>query len=169
MEIFKDFGVNPVLLISQIVNFLVILFILKRFMYKPVLDILKKRENQIKEGLKNAEESEKKLAQTLEKEKEVLHKAHEMAQKIVNDAKIEAAETKLKIEELTKKEVEMMIEQSRQTIEQETKEAEQKLSKRIGQIAVDLLQKSLKGIFGEREQKLIMKKAISQLEKQKVL
>lgn len=168
MEIFKDFGVNPVLLIAQIVNFLVILFILKKFMYKPVLDILKKRENQIKEGLKSAEESEKKLAQTLEKEKEILHKAHETAEKIVSDAKIEAGETKAKIEELTKKEVERMLNQSRRTIEQETKEAEQKLSIKIGQIAVTLLEKSLKGLFGEREQKLIMKKAVAQLEKQKI-
>lgn len=168
MEIFKDFGVNPVLLIAQIVNFLIILFVLKRFMYKPVLDILKKRENQIKEGLKNAEESERKLAQTLEKEKEILHKAHETAEKIVSDAKIEAVETKAKIEELTKKEVERMLDQSRQTIEQETKEAEVRLGKKIGQIAVTLLQKSLKGLFGEREQKLIMKKAAAQLEKQKI-
>ena len=169
MEIFKDFGANPILLVAQIINFLIVLFLLKRFMYKPVLEILKKRENQIKEGLKNAEDSERKLAQTLEKEKEILNKAHERAEKIISDAKTEAGETKAKMEELTKKEVGRMIDQSRMTIEQETKEAEEKLGKKIGQIAVTLLEKSLKGLFGEREQKLIMKKATAQLEKQKVL
>ncbi len=169
MEIFKDFGVNPILLVAQIINFLIVLFLLKRFMYKPVLDILKKRENQIKEGLKKAEESERKLAQTLEKEKEILNKAHENAEKIISDAKTEALETKAKIEELTKKEVGRMLDQSRMTIEQEAKEAEKNLGKKIGQIAVTILEKSLKGIFGEREQKLIMKKAIAQLEKQKIL
>ena len=57
MEIIKNFGVEPVLLVAQIINFLIILFILKKFLYKPVLDTLKKREDSIKEGLKQAEES----------------------------------------------------------------------------------------------------------------
>ena len=56
MEIIKNFGIDPLLLIAQIVNFLIIFYILKRFALKPILDILKKRENTIKEGLREAEE-----------------------------------------------------------------------------------------------------------------
>ena len=59
MEIINNFGLDPLLLGAQIVNFLIIFFILKRFAYKPVLDILKKREDSIKEGLRQAEEGKK--------------------------------------------------------------------------------------------------------------
>ena len=72
MEIINNFGLDPLLLGAQIVNFLIIFFILKRFAYKPVLDILKKREDSIKEGLRQAEEGKKILDEALEEEKKML-------------------------------------------------------------------------------------------------
>lgn len=167
MEILKDFGVNPVLLVAQIVNFLIILFVLKRFMYKPVLDMLKKREDQIRNGLKSAEEGEKKLTEAEEKERQILHKAQERADKILGDSKIEAQELKDEAVLTAKKEAEKIIAQAKETIEQEEKLAEERLTKKIGQIAISLLEKSLTGIFGEKEQKLILKKATAVLEEQK--
>ena len=167
MNILKDFGVNPVLLIAQIVNFLIILYLLKRFMYKPVLNMLKKREEDIKKGLKDSEAAENKLVEADEKEKQILRLAHEKADKIVNNAKTEANEAKLQIEESARKESEKIIEQARLTVERETEDAEERLTQKIGAIAISLLEKSLTGIFGEKEQKLIMKKASAQLEKQK--
>ena len=62
MEILENFGVNPVLLAAQIVNFIIVLFILKKFLYKPILDLLKKRQFTIKEGLKQAEATAKEAA-----------------------------------------------------------------------------------------------------------
>ncbi|EKD87019.1 MAG: hypothetical protein ACD_37C00072G0003 [uncultured bacterium] len=165
MEILKDFGVNPVLLVAQIVNFLVILFVLKRFMYKPVLDMLKKRENQIRDGLKSGELGEKKLTEAEEKEKQILQKARSEADKMIADVKIEADELKEEKLEQTRREVEKMLEQARLTITQETTDAEERLTQKIGQIAISLLEKSLTGIFGEKEQKLILKKAQAQLMK----
>lgn len=167
MEIIKDFGVNPVLLIAQIVNFLIILYILKRFMYKPVLDVLKKREEQIRNGLKNGELGEKKLLDAGEKERHILTKAQEKAEKILNDAKTEAAEVKTLAEESAKRESEKILMLARETIAQEEKAAEERLTRKIGQIAVTLLEKSLTGIFGEKEQKIILEKATAVLEKQK--
>lgn len=167
MEILKDFGVNPVLLIAQIINFLIILYLLKRFMYKPVLDVLKKREIEIKKGLANKEEADRLLLEAQEKETKILQKAQEKAEKIVSDAKLEANDAKAGIEESARKESERMVEQARLTISQETAEAEERLSRKIGQIAVALLEKSLDGIFGKNEQKAVMQKAQAVLQKQK--
>lgn len=167
MEIFKDFGVNPILLVAQIINFLIILFVLKKFMYKPVLNMLKKREDQIKEGITNAEKAEKKLLDAEEKERRVLTSAQEKADKLVNDAKLEAAEIKTNAEESARTEAEKIIAQARETIAQEEQAAEERLTRKIGQIAIGLLEKSLVGIFGEKEQKVIIKKATAVLEKQR--
>ena len=152
MNILKDFGVIPILLTDQIVNFLIILFVLKRFLYKPVLSMLKKREDEIKQGLKNSEDAQKKLEEASEKETQILRKAQEKAEKIVNDAKLEAEDVRNKIEESARRESERMILQAKQTIDQDTKEAEERLTKKIGRIAISLLESSLKGIFGEKEQ-----------------
>lgn len=165
MDILKDFGVNPLLLIAQIVNFLVILFILKRFMYKPILSIIKKREDEIKKGIGDSEKAEKSLRDAQEKEKQILQKAQLKAEKIIGDAKLQADDVKAKIGEQTKKETQRMLMEARQTITQETKDAEERLTQKIGLIAIGLLEKSLAGIFGEKEQKVILKKASLELEK----
>lgn len=169
MDILKDFGVNPVLLVAQIVNFLIILFVLKRFMYKPVLNMLKKREDEIKIGLKNSEDAQKKLEEASEEETQILQKAHEKAEKIVNDAKTQANEAKQRIEEDSRKESDRIIEQARNTIALETKTAEENLTKKIGKVAIGLLETSVRGIFGEKEQKIILKKAEDRLLKSRLL
>ena len=169
MEIIKNFGVNPLLLVAQIINFLIILYLLKRFLYKPVISMIKKREDEIKEGLKNAEEGEKKLIQAGEKEKDILRIAREKAEKILTEAKKEAQELRSQSEVIAKKDAERILLQAKLTIEREEKAAEERLTRRIGKIAVTLLEKSLTGIFGEKEQKIILKKATAVLENQKNL
>ena len=165
MEFLKDFGFNPVLLIAQIINFLIVLIVLKKFMYKPVLDMLKKREIQIKKGLNDSTEAEKRLTEAEEKEKQIVQKARITAEKMISDARLEADELKEDSLGKTKQEAEKILEQARLTILQETKEAEERLTRRVGGIAIALLEKSLTGIFGDKEQKIILKKATDQLQK----
>jgi len=43
MDILNQFGIKPVLLAAQVVNFLALLFILKKFLYQPILKVLKTR------------------------------------------------------------------------------------------------------------------------------
>lgn len=165
MEFLKDFGFNPVLLIAQIINFLIVLVVLKKFMYKPVMDMLNKRKTEIESGLKNAEEADKKLKEADEKESEILQKAHNQAEKIISDAKAEALLLKEESDSKTKIEAEKILENARATITQETKDAEEALTQKVGHIAIVLLEKSLKGVFGEKEQEVIIKKATEQINK----
>ena len=72
MEFLKEFGIQPTLLIAQIVNFLIILFILKKFFYKPIIKLLDDRKKKIEESLKNAELIEERLKQTEEKSAQII-------------------------------------------------------------------------------------------------
>lgn len=168
MEFLKDFGFNPILFFAQVINFLIILLILKKLVYKPVLDMLNKRDKEIKDGLKNKEESDILLAKAREKETEILQKAQTKADKMVTDAKNEALETKAEIETGARAEAERMITQAKETIEQETKAAEERLTVKIGSIAISLLEKSLTGIFGKKEQEIILEKAEAEIKKQRI-
>ena len=72
MEILKNFGIQPTLLLAQIVNFTIILFVLKKFFYKPITKVLEERKRRIEESLKNADEIEAKLQKTAEKTAQIL-------------------------------------------------------------------------------------------------
>ena len=61
MEILKNFGFEPVFFIAQIVNFLILFFVFKRFLYKPILKLLKERAREITKGLEDADNAKKTL------------------------------------------------------------------------------------------------------------
>lgn len=163
MEILKNFGVNVPLLLAQIVNFLIVFYILKRLLYKPILSMLKKRDEEIKEGLRLSEEGKKTFEEAQIKEKEILKKAEERADKIVADAKSAALEEAEKIEEEAKTRSDKMLSQAFEKIENDTREAEEKLAKSAGRIALSVLEKTLPILLSKKDQEEIIKKAAAEL------
>jgi len=165
MEIFKEFGFDPVMLGAQIVNFLIIFYILKRFLYKPVLEVLKKRKDDIEKGVKDAEEGRLTLEKALEEEKKILRKAQEQTKKIIDDASNQAILIANDIEQNSRKQAEKILTDAKTQIVQETKEAEKRLSQDISKLSIEFLNTSLKEIFGEKEEKLIIEKTLKRLKK----
>lgn len=90
MQIFTSFGIQPVLLLAQIVNFLIILFVLRRFFYKPITKALEERRQKIAESLTNAQLIEKKLTETEENSAKILEEARNIAQSVITEAKKES-------------------------------------------------------------------------------
>src|SRR5687767_4684205 len=119
MELVKEFGIEPVLLVAQVVNFLIILYILKRYLYKPILTVLEKRKEEIKIGIKNAEDAQKLLAKTQEEEKTILKNAQTQANKIIEEAKEQAIVLSQETETRIKKQTESMIREAKEQIAQE--------------------------------------------------
>lgn len=165
MEILENFGFDPVLFTAQIVNFLILFFLMKKFLYKPLLKVLEDRKNKIAEGLENAEKSNKLLQETIEKEENVLRKAREEAKKMINQAKAEQAAVLAQTEEATKARVNKMLEDAREQINLETANAQKKLTAHVNKIAVDYLNQAAKGMFTEDAQENILKNAITKLKK----
>ena len=90
-EFARQFGIDPKLLISQAVNFFLLLVVLRVFVYKPVLAMLQKRKERIEAGLRMAREAEEKFsaveANAAEKMKEAAGRAMAMIKKAEGDAK----------------------------------------------------------------------------------
>ncbi len=165
MEIIKNFGLDPILLGAQIVNFLIILFILKRFLYKPVQEMLKKREDTIKDGLKQADDGRLALEKALEEERKILRKAQDQAKKILEDAKAQSDRFGVELEEESRKRAEKILTDAQSQISQETKEAEKRLTERINELSIALLSKSVKEMFDEKEEKILINKALKKIKK----
>ena len=131
MEILKNFGIQPILLLAQIVNFTIILFVLKKFFYKPITKALEDRKSRIEESLKNADEIEEKLKKTEEKTAKILESAAENAkamianankeaQRIADAALVEARKTQEEIAAAAKVQIETQREEMQKSLEKET-------------------------------------------------
>lgn len=165
MEIFGTFGIEPSLILAQIVNFLVILYILKRFLYKPLFTILKKREDLVKESVQKADESNKALENAQEEERKIIAKAQETAKQIISEAKEQANDIVKRAEDNAKNQSDKMINDAKVQIGLETQKAESELNKYVSQLSLEMLKKSLENVFTEKEQKEIVAKATKEMQK----
>ena len=68
-------------------TFFVLLFILKKYAFKPILENLQKREDHIRTALEDADKAKEKLAHILDEEKRILDEARAQASVIVADAR----------------------------------------------------------------------------------
>lgn len=165
MEIVKNFGLNPVLLGAQVVNFIIVLFLLKKFLYKPVVDVLKKRQITIREGLEQAESARIKLEKVVIEEKNILRQAQFQSKLIIEDAKKESAELSRKMSEDAKKQTEKMLKDAKEQIVRESVETEKRLAVNTSKLAVSFLEKTLANFFSSEEQKEVMSQALKKIKK----
>jgi len=84
------------LFIAQIVNFLLLAFIFKRFLYKPMLAVIKNREEKIHKGLLDADQAKKLLEETESRKKEILKETQHESDKIIENARSLASEIREK-------------------------------------------------------------------------
>ncbi|MEK9178561.1 MAG: F0F1 ATP synthase subunit B [Patescibacteria group bacterium] len=167
MEILKDFGVSPVLLVAQIINFLIIFYLLKRFLYKPVINVIKKREDQIKKGAQEAEKARITLEEAEVKEKKILKSARLKADEMMKNAKTLADELIKESEERAKKQAEKLTLEAEETIKQESETAEGHLMEKVGKLAIDMLERSSTNLIDRDQQKILLKKAWENIKQNK--
>lgn len=162
-KILQDFGVKPLLLAAQIVNFLVLLFILKKVLYKPILKVLEERKNTIAQSLKNAEEIEKKLAQTEVEREEALEKAAKEAQKILEDATKSANQIINEAHTKAASGIEEMLKKGRDQIKQDREVMQQELKGEVADIVVSSLQKITGKVLTSKDQKKLVEDSVKGL------
>src|SRR5438309_11353446 len=85
------FGWNLWLFLSQVISFIIVALLLRRFAYKPILAVLEERRRRIEEGLLNAEKIKKELAEAEKRYAEILAKANADAQKMIDEARESSA------------------------------------------------------------------------------
>lgn len=109
----KALGVNLPSLIAQIINFTLLLIILRVVAYKPVLRLLDERKRRIQEGLQAAEESKRRLAQAEEEAKAQIDMARQEGQALIGQAQQIAARIQGEGREQARQEAEQLLERAR--------------------------------------------------------
>lgn len=165
----EKLGINPVSLITQIINFSILVFILSKLVYKPVLKMLDERRKKIQEGLdltaKLEEEKEKLSAERTKvldqakvEAKTIMEKARDQGKKIEADI---IAQAQVKAEEVLKR--------GKKDLEIRQKELEKKLVGDTVEMSVALAQKLIGEILDEKNQQELLRKRVAHFLKDKKL
>ncbi|MGD0577144.1 MAG: hypothetical protein ABSA74_03665 [Candidatus Staskawiczbacteria bacterium] len=158
-------GINWQLLLSQGVNFFILLVVLWYFVYRPVIKIIKQRNAKIKEGLDKAEEADVRLKQIDEIGKGKIHEAEQKGIEIIKTTEDKA---KALEKELQKKNEEKQLQMQKESAEQLKKMQEENKKKVLAE-AADLVKKTIIKTIelkpGDIDDALI-KKAVKEVEAQ---
>ncbi len=163
MELLKNFGFDPYLFVAQIVNFLIVFYILKRYVYKPLLQVLKDRQQTIQRGITQAHESRLLFEKAQKEEKTILKNAQSQSKRLIQDAQKQASEILKQAEAATKQQTDKLIQDARTQIAKEAEIAENRVMGYISKISVEILERALSGLVNERAQEEILTKAIKHL------
>lgn len=152
-------------LLFQVINFGVLVFVLNKFLYKPIVNIIKQRNKKIEDSIKAAEATLKEKAKIEEIKKQAVEEAEKEAVKIVEAAKKEAGKTSKSLIDQAKTEAEQEVDKKFQLMVEKLAEQEAKITGRITDLVIKTTSRVLKDSLTPKEQKLIIDKEIDQLKK----
>ena len=161
--VLQTFGINWYLVAAQIVNFLIILYLLKRFVYKPVFAMLKKRADMVKKSIEDAKMTQKELEKAENERKQIIKKAKDEAKHLLDDAKVEAGTIVSSAQEKVKKQTALSINDAHEEIEKEARLAEKRIQNNIGKLIEKILHESLSDYLSPNEQKEIIAKTMKRI------
>ena len=144
-------------------TFFALLFILKKFAWKPILDGLQKREDYIRQSLEDADKAKAQLAQVDAAKAQVLNDAKAQAAQIVDGARKSAGELARDIESKAKQNAHDIARNASVKIEGERQRLREALKKESVGIAISLAGKILKENTDTDKNRRLVEEALSQI------
>ena len=157
--------VNPGLIIWTILTFLLLLIILKKVAWKPILSALDKREKEIEDSLNRAEQAKEEAQKILEENQATLSKAEEESKKIIDQSRVYGDNLKEQLMKESKVQAQKIIEDASAEIERKKNAAFEELKNQIADISVNAAEKIMKENIDANKNKQIVNKYLSEINK----
>ena len=149
-------SIEPSAVICAMINFIVLLFCLKKFLYKPVFNMLDARANQIEENISQAQLDRDQAAAMKAEYESSLKNAQTQAQEIIQNANKLGEQTHAEIVEKAREEAMRAGEKARAEIAREKEQALNELRAEVADLAVGAAGKIIgRSVTAEDHEKMI--------------
>lgn len=162
-DLFSNLGIEWKVLLAQAVNFAILLFVLSKFVFKPIKKVLDKRAEEIKRTKENTELVAKKLAALEEEREKVLIEAREKSSEIVKEASRAAAETAQKIVDEAQSAALKVAGDERKKLALEKDKISQEIKKDIGELVAAALEKTAGDSIDANTRKKMLESAVQKI------
>jgi len=134
-------GLNLPLLLSQVINFFIVLLALRLFLYKPVLGMLDQRAQRVKEGLQAAEQSKEHAAEAEQEVSRQLDEARRQGQALIAQAQEASNRIQEESRSVAQREADTLLGRARSEIQLERDQAIAELRREFADITVAAAEK----------------------------
>src|SRR5436309_4637928 len=159
----ETFGWNPWLFLSQVISFVIVALLLRRFAYKPILAVLEDRRRKIEEGQLNAEKIRKELAEAEKRYQEIVGKANADAQRMIDEARESATHLSERKQQEAIVAAEQIVAKAKEAAALEHERQMQTLKRELGRLVIDTTAKVTGKILTPDDQKRLQEEAARQV------
>ena len=153
----------PWTFIIQIINLFIQVYLIKKFLFKPINEILEKRRNLADKEIKEAREAKDEADSLKVQYEDSLTNAHAEAAQIVSDAQKEAQQKADTLVHEAEAEAQSIKARAAADIEQEKKKAINEAKDEIGGLAMDIAGKVVEKEINENDHKKLIEDFISKV------
>jgi F-type H+-transporting ATPase subunit b len=149
--------------VFQVINFLVLLFILKRVLYKPIREIIEKRRSLIQQRIEEAEKTKKEALELKKNYQHEMDKLHELKSQMLEKMNEEVEQERKKLIGRAEEEASRVIEKEKAVFDTEKARYEAEMRNQVIESVSVFAEKLLRGVSNEDLHKAIYKKFLGEL------
>jgi len=159
----EGLGIDFKILAGQVITFLVLLAILKKFAYKPFLSTLEQRTKKIEEGVKKSDEAEKSLQKIRALAEEVKDAGERKSKETIQAAEKKAQEKAKAILAAAEEEKAKVIANAKAVMEKEQIQARERQQQESLDLAMQVSERFLTEKITKDQDKKMIEKLVSEL------
>jgi F-type H+-transporting ATPase subunit b len=162
-DLLNTFGLEWPKFLAQLILFIIVYFVLKKFAFGPIIAMLEERRKRIEEGQLNAQKIKQQLAEAEKRHAEILAQANAEAQKLIDKARESASGVADKKMQEAVVAAEQIIAKAREASELEYERSMTQLKRELGHLVVETTAKVTGKILTPDDQKRLQEEAARQL------
>lgn len=156
-------GINTGDILFQVVSFIILLALLSVFAFRPLMGIMKQREDHIANEINSAEKNHQDAKKLVEEQRESMKKSRQDAQELIENAKKLGEEQKEEIIVAARTEAERVKESAIKEIEQEKEQAVTALREQVSALSVLIASKVIEKELSEKDQAKLISEYIQEV------
>lgn len=158
---------DPGLFIWTIVTFLVLLALLAKFAWRPLLQALERRQETIKKSLEDAERAKQELERLQQESAKILQQARIEAESIITRTRSDAEHLREELKQKAKNEADNILRNAQQQIQLQTRQALQQIRHEVADIAVLVASKLIERNLAKEDNDRLINETLKQIETSK--
>ena len=162
-SISQQFGLYWPNLIAQVILFVIVYLVLRKYAFGPIIAVLEERRRRIEEGQANAERIKQQLAEAQTKYEEILAKANAEAQRLIDEVRATGDQLAEQKRQQAISEAEQIMTKAQEAISRERDSVMADLKKELGRLVVETTSKVTEKVLTPEDQKRLSEETAKEL------
>ena len=155
---------DPGLFIWTIITFLVLLALLAKFAWRPLLEALESRQENIRKSLEDADRARQELERLQQESAKMMQQARIEAESIVAQTRADADRLREELKQKAKEEADNIVRNAQQQIQLQARQAMQQIRHEVADMAVLLASKLLERNLAKEDNARLIDETLKQIE-----